>query len=115
VNTFTSKNVGWKVALAVSGDEMLTPNKDAIDFLYDVYNKVLSLPIVVSLPKHCSELSFPRYYSVFLNRKKEIIDIIGVRKYLSPTKWSYKFGYWHPTIQHRIAETIREEIAELSK
>ena len=107
VNIWRSKNQPWSVANAET---------HGIEFLEKIKDLVIGLPLRVSLPEHLSEWSFPRYYAIYYDPySNEIKDIIGVRNDLTATKWSYKFGYWHPKIQQYIAKAIEEELKELRK
>jgi hypothetical protein len=87
--------------------------EDSIRFLSEVKESILKLPVRVVLPRYCSDLSLPRYYAVFVDGT-DVIDIVGVQRDLSPTKWSYKFGYyWHPRCQLDIIKAIDMEIREV--
>jgi len=103
VNIWRSKNQPWSVA---------NVRIHNIEFLEEIKELVMSLPVRVNLPEHFSELSFPRYYAIYYDGK-QIKEIIGVRNDLTATKWSYRFGYWHPKIQQYIVKAIEEELKEL--
>jgi hypothetical protein len=104
VNTWRTKNV----PMTVFGDE-------PAEALARVREAVLKLPVRVNLPQYVSELSLPRYYAIFYRfdgEKLEIVDVVGVHYDWSPTKWSYRFGYWHPRCQLDIARALETAIAE---
>jgi hypothetical protein len=107
VNTWKTKNVGWILKSGNFQDRNFVK-----EFIESLREKVLSLPVRVSLPRHCSLLSFPRYYMIFCELDhfavKSIIEIVGIRADNSPTKWSYRFGYWHPECQWRIIDALQE-------
>jgi len=92
----------------------LAPYNESIRFINRVKEMVLKLPVRISLPDPCTDLSFPRYYAIF-TKKDAIEDVVGVRSDLSPTKWSYRFGYWHPIAQHKIARAINREIRSITE
>jgi hypothetical protein len=103
INTIPSKSVSWGIKSAVSEhqDGDFDPG-----FIRELEQAVLRLPARVSLPPFISSLSLPRYYLLVLEEPVEIREIVGVRADLSPTKWSYHLGYWHPACQHRIARAL---------
>jgi hypothetical protein len=111
VNTCKTGNINWilKDCGSIFQDKSFTK-----EFVHSLRNKVLSLPVRVSLPKPCTELSFPRYYMIFCEfemddfKVNRIEEIVGVKADQSPTKWSYCFGYWHPYCQHLIADALEE-------
>jgi hypothetical protein len=104
----------WNVAVELSSHNAmgLAVCEDSIRFLAELKEFILKLPVKVVLPRYFSELSLPRYYAVFVDGT-DIIDIVGVHRDLSPTKWSYRLGYWHPRCQHDIAKAIYMEIREV--
>jgi hypothetical protein len=107
VNTAKTRNVNWILKSGTFQDKNFVK-----EFVHSLITKVLSLPVRVSLPKPCSELSFPRYYMIFCQlddfKVKSIEEIVGVKADQSPTKWSYRFGYWHPFCQHLIASALEQ-------
>jgi len=109
VNTWKTRNVNWilKDCASVFQDKNFTK-----EFVHSLITKVLSLPVTVSLPEPCSELSFPRYFMIFCQlddfKVRSIEEIVGIRADNSPTKWSYRFGYWHPHCQHLIADALEQ-------
>jgi hypothetical protein len=79
------------------------------EFVSNLEQAVLRLPVKVSLPRFAAPLSLPRYYLLVLENKSgtiEIREIVGIKADLTPTKWSYHLGYWHPACQHRIARAL---------
>jgi hypothetical protein len=79
------------------------------EFVSNLEQAVLRLPVKVSLPRFAAPLSLPRYYLLVLENKSDMIEfreIVGVRADLTPTKWSYKLGYWHPQCQLGIARAL---------
>jgi hypothetical protein len=103
VNTIPSKSVSWKIKSTVSEHR----DKDFdLEFIEKLRGAVLRLPARVSLPRYVSLLSLPRYYLIVLDEDFNIIDIVGVRADMSPTKWSYRLGYWHPRCQLDIARAL---------
>lgn len=73
----------------------------------ELLNALIQLPVRVHLPPTDSFYT-PRYYYVYFTRPfVKIIDIIGVKKDCTPTKWGYKLGYWHPQIQQRLVESVK--------
>ena len=109
----TTKNISWIVATIDSSihyDPILDP-----EFVVKIREAVLSLPTRIKLPAHVS-ISLPRYYLIQLRLDTDvvnIIDIVGVRKDLTPTKWGYRFGYWHPQCQILIANALTRYIQTL--
>jgi hypothetical protein len=114
INTWRTAYEPWYVACEIGDGEAtgLAAHEDTARFLSEVKESILKLPVKVVLPRYFSELSLPRYYAVFMDGT-DIIDIVGVHRDLSPTKWSYRLGYWHPRCQHDIARSIDMEIAHL--
>jgi hypothetical protein len=112
VNTWKTRNINWILKSGAFQDKNFVK-----EFVQSLREKVLSLPVRVSLPKYCSELSFPRYYAIFCEldhfKVKKIIEIVGIRADNSPTKWSYRFGYWHPECQHLIAGALQQLLSSL--
>jgi hypothetical protein len=112
VNTWRTKSTPWLVLIPTTPDTYV----DALKFmtkerLKNIRDLIASLPARINTPKHYSILSLPRYYLIATNEEENnIIDIIGIKMKehcrLCPTKWSYKLGYWHPTIQTLITKTL---------
>ncbi|MEM0236021.1 MAG: hypothetical protein QXU60_07215 [Sulfolobales archaeon] len=115
VNTWITRNINWLVKVydpeKSSLDEM--PVYTDIEKLKTLKEMVANLPAIVILPKHFSKLSLPRYYLIFYDEK--IIDIIGIRRDKSPTRWSYKTGFWHPAAQISIASSLQKLLKELGQ
>jgi len=105
VNTSPSKNVPWMLTLDIKSKIYF--EYTAIEFLERVKEAVLSLPAKINLPKK-TYIGFPRYYMIKLYSIDEIIieDIVGVKHDGAPTKWGYRFGYWHPVCQFDIVWAI---------
>lgn len=107
VNVWATRNIPWILKAGAFQDQNFVK-----EFVESLRQKVLALPVRVSLPSHCSELSFPRYYMIFCEledfKVKRIEEIVGVRADMSPTKWSYRFGYWHPECQFLIASALQQ-------
>jgi len=103
VNVLPSKRIPWLITCDILHVDCKI---DDIDFLERVKERVLSLPVEINLPR--TYTGFPRYYLIKLRDIDEVIieDIVGVKWSGAPTKWSYKFGYWHPQCQIHIAQTI---------
>jgi hypothetical protein len=114
INTWRTAHEQWSVAVEVSDGEAtgLMACEDSVRFLSEVKESILKLPVRVALPRYYSDLSLPRYYVVFTDCAK-IIDIVGVHRDLSPTKWSYRLGYWHPRCQLDVVKAIDMEIREV--
>jgi hypothetical protein len=119
INTWLTSRVPWSVAVEVGDKEVagLAADVKSVEFLGRVRGAVLKLPLRVRLPRHCSDLSFPRYYAIILRSLDpvEVEDVLGVRCDLSPTRWGYRFGFWHPRCQHMIARAIDPEIATITR
>jgi hypothetical protein len=105
INTAPSRSVSWVVRSTSSEHKDEDFN---ISFIEKLRGAVLKLPARVSLPSFVTPSSLPRYYLVVLSSEEpvEIREIVGVRADLTPTKWSYRLGYWHPACQHRIARAL---------
>jgi hypothetical protein len=130
INTLVTKNVPWSVAVEVGCVRGLAPTQRSMKFLEKVKAFVLGLPVRINTPLVYSDLSLPRYYMVKLRMVEEwfrdsdplavhplqaVEDIVGVRCDLTPTKWGYRLGYWHPKCQLDIARAIDKEIKALEK
>lgn len=83
--------------------------------LQKIINKVSELKVKFALPKYFSALSLPRYYCIVFRDDEdiEIVDIVGVKADLTPTKWSYQFGYWHPYCQVLVLDSLKQLELEL--
>jgi hypothetical protein len=114
VNTVPSKNVSWRIKNV--GSEHKDGDFDP-EFIERLREAVLRLPTRVSLPRFVSQLSLPRYYLIVLGDLDalEVREIVGVRGDMSPTKWSYRLGYWHPSCQFRIARSLEYVLKQLSQ
>jgi len=127
INTWKTRNEPWNVALEIHGNDisMFSADKNTIEFLSLLQDAVLRLPVDVSVPETFNATSLPRYYAIYCTwtEKKDtftienvkIIEIVGVHRDLSPTKWSYRLGYWHPACQFDIADALWREIREIKK
>jgi len=83
-----------------------------------IITKVSELKIRFSLPKLFSVLSLPRYYCIVFRDDDgdiEIVDIMGVKADLTPTKWSYQFGYWHPYCQVMVVDTLKQLLLQTTE
>jgi len=79
---------------------------------------VIKLPVKVHTPKPCSALSIPRYFLIvgevtnetdetyIIPSEVRIHEIVGIKVDLTPTKWSYRMGYWHPVCQFKIVSAL---------
>jgi len=96
---------------------MFQASWDTLVFLNEVRRKLMDLPVRLSLPKHFSEISLPRYYAIYLTSLEnfEVVDIVGVKRNNRPTTWSYRFGYWHPCCAISIVRAIVREESEIEK
>lgn len=113
VNIWQTKSTPWIVSNRLPSSALEEPDAPPLELLELVRQAVASLPTVISLPKVWSPSGIPRYYMVafdFDGEKVEIVDIVGVRADGSPTKWSYKAGYWHPTVQHAIVKALQRAL-----
>jgi len=126
VNTWPTKSTPWRIVTAEKNE--LAVSRRAVNFLTMVKEEIARLPVRVNIPKSVNVLSLPRYYAIFMNLKFEkidegevelnsieIIDIIGIRADLSPTRWSYRLGYWHPRCQNDIMRILSQVIQEMEK
>jgi hypothetical protein len=104
VNTAPSKSVSWIVRSTASEHKDEDFN---ISFIEELRDAVLKLPARVSLPRFVSPSSLPRYYLIVLSAERNIVEIVGVRGDSTPTKWSYRLGYWHPACQLKIARALQ--------
>jgi hypothetical protein len=130
INTWATRGRPWNVAVEVGCVRGLAPTKRSACFLDKVKAFVIGLPSRISVPLVYSDLSLPRYYMVKLRLVEEwfresdplavhplqaVEDIVGIRCDLTPTKWGYRLGYWHPQCQLQIARAIAREIKALEK
>ena len=124
INTAPSKSTPWTIKVydlyVCNGLLNNCIDLENPDELRQLRELIAKLPAVINIPRLFTELSTPRYYLVVaeLNTKNEvritkIIDVIGIRADLSPTKWSYRVGYWHPICQHEIISTIDRYLKRL--
>jgi len=106
INTWITKSTPWICKIYDPIRETLDDMPECSpDDMNKVVDKLRQLPVRVALPKHFSVLSLPRYYLIVIDNDK-IVDIIGIRRNKTPTKWSYRLGYWHPIITRHIIDAI---------
>jgi hypothetical protein len=103
LNTWVTKGTPW----VIQDGKDIDP-----EILANLREAILKLPTRVSLPKYFSDLSLPRYYQIYFDNNVNIVEIVGVRRDSSPTKWSYRLGYWHPKCQHDIARALSLAISK---
>jgi len=106
VNTWVTRGTPW----VVQDSEDIDP-----EILARIREAVLKLPTRVNIPRYFSDLSLPRYYAIFFNDDFEIVEIVGIRWDHSPTKWSYRLGYWHPQCQISIARALSKALAKIAE
>jgi len=108
VNTWPTRNIPWTVR--VTDGDIRDEDFDE-GFLRSLVEAVKNLPARVKIPKH-GLLGLPRYYLVVVGvdgmKVTRVVDIVGVKYNLAPTRWSYTTGYWHPACQLAIADAILE-------
>jgi len=107
VNTWVTRGTPWILksytTLEVRSVDELPEVKD-LKVVNELINIIEKMKVKVNIPHPSSAI--PRYYLVIIDEKMELIDIVGVRRDLTPTKWSYRFGYWHPQCQVDILNTL---------
>jgi len=116
VNTIPTRSTPWMVAYEITPEvHEFEASETTINFLESVKREVLSLPAKVSIPAVGSAL--PRYYMVVLEDVDtiKVVDIVGIRRDGSPTKWNYGYGYWHPQCQLDIASILEAEVKRIRK
>jgi len=125
VNTYPSNSTPWTIKAFDPIHKHLNNMPNALDVVNadvvaDLADKIMKLPSRINTPKTFTTLSFPRYYLVDVDDDidddgriviKKINDIIGIRADLSPTKWSYRVGYWHPKINIIIADVLKNYLS----
>ncbi|RLG84701.1 MAG: hypothetical protein DRO39_07250 [Thermoprotei archaeon] len=105
VNVWITKSTPWTCKIYDPIRETLDDMPDCDHNLNEIINMLQQLPVRVALPKHFSVLSLPRYYLIVIDNDR-IVDVIGIRRNKTPTKWSYRLGYWHPIITRHIIDAI---------
>ena len=84
------------------------PEEKDLKIVNELIDVVSRVKVKVNIP-HPSAAT-PRYYLIIVDDKMELVDIIGVKRNLVPTKWSYNFGYWHPKCQIDIINSLKKLI-----
>jgi len=107
VNTWVTKNTPWILKIystlsAKSLDELPEADPKTVN---DLINVIERMKVKVNIP--CSGVATPRYYLIVTDNA-ELIDIIGIKRNLTPTRWSYNYGYWHPQCQIDILNTLKK-------
>lgn len=105
VNTWPTKSTPWIV------QEPAPPRS----VLEKILEKVEELPVIVDVPASFSELSMPRYFLIryrLNDNDVKIVEIVGIKRDRSPTKWGYKIGYWHPACQIFISRALRKYLSQ---
>jgi hypothetical protein len=44
----------------------------------------------------------------------EVLDVSAVKPDKAPSPWSYRYSYWHPSLQQRAAETLEAAAERLA-
>ena len=109
VNTWQTKSTPWTVkwydGIADGVDKLPDVREGEVDFV-ELASAIERMPVKIWLPPTFSGI--PRYYLIAFQDARTIVDIIGIRNDLTPTKWSYTKGYWHPQCNVAIANTLRK-------
>jgi len=113
------RSEGWSVATYVSEYYVALPvGRWSVELLERVREAVLRLPSRETVPYDISEVYVPDIFVITFveSRSREhvyIVDIVGLRRDLTPTPWGYREGWWHPQVQQWVAESIGRGIEEL--
>jgi len=116
VNTFPSKNTPWIVR---TPEGNIKDHDFSVEFIESLIEKVIKLPVKVNVLSHFNVTSLPRYYLIVSKidglKVTEIVDIVGVKGGMYPSKWSYRIGYWHPLSQVDIALVLKKLLPQPAK
>jgi len=121
VNTIVSKRISWRVA-ELDGNELrlLARSELTVKFLRALADAIENLRVRVSLPCYDSYSLLPRYYLILSRFNDDfseirVLDILGIKATLAPTRWSYHAGYWYPTIQFCLSRILRKYADEMER
>jgi len=112
INTWITRGTPWILKIystlsAKSLDEL--PEETDPKVVEEIINVVSRMKVKVNIPHQSA--ATPRYYLVILNNV-ELVDIIGIKRNLTVTKWSYNYGYWHPQCQIDILNTLKKKLQQ---
>lgn len=105
VNTWKTKGTPWTISCypPVACDYLTSSLVSRLVALRNVPPKV---------PPHVESVlstALPRFYEIVLDDDGSVLDVKGIRRDGSSTKWSLKSGYWHPVIIDVIIGVLRRE------
>ena len=112
------------------------PRRPTLDDMPDVYpseyarllllalaEKLRSLPARLRLPR-CERVYLPSFLLVAYRARAadggsapswvEVLDVAAVKPDKAPSPWSYRYSYWHPSLQRRAAEALEAAAERLA-